>query len=523
VAVESAILGFAAWLLTYALHSTVLIGGAWLVAVALARLACRKGASGGLRDMLPSLRERLWKIALVGGVLTASLQVGLGLDPWKLELALSEGVTQPLVQRQLDQLALVPRAPSHATLRTLELGTATEAPTTEAPTTNLMLPPSFDARPAPTARVPGWLYFFAGLWLLGVAFGVMRWICQWNRLLRNLDDREPITAGPSFELFQALRARSSSRLYVRLSSAPSISTPITLGLLRPEICLPPRAERELDADEVSALLAHELAHAERRDPTWLAICKALEVLFFFQPLNRACARWLQDEAEYLCDDRAVVLVGERVPLAACLTEIAGWMVHEPVPELVAGMAAHGQRLALRVNRLLDDEHAPERSGRGAWMSACATVFACAVACFAPGVAARASGVGAETFADTNAPTFTYTPRALEDAVTGLEQRVLFAADSVLDAPAPPPPSEPPTPQPDDASDVAEPNVQMANELQQLLEQLGDELTALREQMQDHAVDCDFKQRFSALEASFTSLDERRRTLETHLMKLEVSP
>ena len=70
-----------AWLITYALHSTVLIGGAWIVAVVLARLACRVRA---LRDLLPAMREKLWKTALVGGLVTATAQNWFHFGPWQL-------------------------------------------------------------------------------------------------------------------------------------------------------------------------------------------------------------------------------------------------------------------------------------------------------------------------------------------------------------------------------------------------------------------------------------------------------
>ena len=55
------------WLLTYALHSTLLLGAAWLVT--------RYWVHAH------SVREVIWKTALIGGLITASLQVGLGIEP----------------------------------------------------------------------------------------------------------------------------------------------------------------------------------------------------------------------------------------------------------------------------------------------------------------------------------------------------------------------------------------------------------------------------------------------------------
>ena len=38
------------------------------------------------------------------------------------------------------------------------------------------------------------------------------------------------------------------------------------------------------------MLAHEIAHLVRRDPQWLVLARAIEMVFFFQPLNRLARR-----------------------------------------------------------------------------------------------------------------------------------------------------------------------------------------------------------------------------------------
>ena len=58
--------GVVAWLLTYAVHGSLLLSLAWLCT----------------RYVRPyRLKEILWKTALVGGILTATLQVALGISP----------------------------------------------------------------------------------------------------------------------------------------------------------------------------------------------------------------------------------------------------------------------------------------------------------------------------------------------------------------------------------------------------------------------------------------------------------
>ena len=61
----------AAWLLTYAIHSTLLFSLAW----AMTRVAGRRGPIA-LRH--PAVRDALWKTVLLGAVLTASVQTAIG-------------------------------------------------------------------------------------------------------------------------------------------------------------------------------------------------------------------------------------------------------------------------------------------------------------------------------------------------------------------------------------------------------------------------------------------------------------
>jgi beta-lactamase regulating signal transducer with metallopeptidase domain len=360
-----------AWLFTYALHSTVLIAGAWIVAVLLARAACRVRA---LRDLLPAIRDRLWKVALVGGLVTATLQSAFHVGPWQIRFG-SELRGNPV---STAVPAAVPLTP--ALTRSIESAAPSAASALDA------VPPSpAVVTPAAADGAVSWIGIVLALWAAGVAFGLARWICQWNRLLRGLDDRTPIDAGVVHEEFARLRAASGSKARVTLSSAPGIAAPLTLGLFRAEICVPPRVATDLRREEIAALLAHELAHVERHDPAWLVLCRAIEVVFFFQPLNRACAVWLADEAEYLSDDWAVVHAGERIGMASCLTEIAGWIVPGAEPRLVSGMAARGTRLSLRVGRLLDEDHEPATTARGTWLTSALAPVGLSAALIVPGV------------------------------------------------------------------------------------------------------------------------------------------
>ena len=69
------------WLLTYLLHSTLLLGAAWLLTARWVRL--------------PAWRDLVWKVALVGGLVTSLLQGALDIEPLGGRMALGTGARQP--------------------------------------------------------------------------------------------------------------------------------------------------------------------------------------------------------------------------------------------------------------------------------------------------------------------------------------------------------------------------------------------------------------------------------------------
>jgi beta-lactamase regulating signal transducer with metallopeptidase domain len=315
-----------AWLLTYALHSTLLLGAAFV--------STRRGALRAAR-----LRNRIWKFALVAGVATTSLQVGAGLMPfggrWSLRSSPLEGPAAELPPSVASELPLAKTRPGLPAL------VAPPRPVTTAP-----------ARGAHVESQWSTWAFLA--WLGGGALALSGFALLVMRLVSVLRGRRQLTDGSLVALLAELRRRAGVRRRVRLSIAPRLRAPISLGILRAEICLPQRVLHELSGEEQEVLLAHELAHVVRGDPAWSWICRLFESLLFFQPLNRLARREIEDSAEFLCDAWAVRHTGLRVTLASCLTHVADWIVGERAALPAPAMARGRSRLARRVETLLDD-------------------------------------------------------------------------------------------------------------------------------------------------------------------------
>jgi HEAT repeat protein/beta-lactamase regulating signal transducer with metallopeptidase domain len=350
-----------AWLLTYALHSTVLLAATWLV------LRHRRFA--------PGVADVAWKTALVGGMITATAQGLAARRPagtFFLDSAPPTMVASPTQ-------AGGPEEPSSA-LASDPVGSSAPS-TTRIESQRVTSRALGDARSGATVAPAS---LVASAWLI-VAFALVAWYVGRRLILvGRLGDRRPVVDGATLAMFEELRRDTSARSSVRLTASATISSPVALG---GEICLPAAALDELEPPQRRAMLAHELAHIERRDPQWLAFACIIERAFFFQPLNRLARRGLQENAEYLADEWAAQHSGG-VPLAKALVKVAEWIQASPLGVPVAGFAEERSQLTIRVTRLLDGG---AQAPRPRWA---AVAFAAAVllmtAAFAPGVAGGAA-------------------------------------------------------------------------------------------------------------------------------------
>lgn len=93
------------------------------------------------------------------------------------------------------------------------------------------------------------------------------------------------------------------------------------GVRAPAIVISRGALRLLDPDELRGALAHELCHLARRDPASSWAVFAARVIMFYNPAFQVVARALARDAEWLADERAAELSGDRLALASGLLKL----------------------------------------------------------------------------------------------------------------------------------------------------------------------------------------------------------
>jgi Zn-dependent protease with chaperone function len=128
-----------------------------------------------------------------------------------------------------------------------------------------------------------------------------------------------------------------------------------LGLLRPRVYV----SRGLlaAAPSVESVLAHEAAHARRRDPL-RRLCASLALALHLPGVGAALERALARAQELAADAEAAGAVGDAPRIAEALVRLARLRVAPPA--VAVGWHGGADELAARVDALLDERVRPDR-------------------------------------------------------------------------------------------------------------------------------------------------------------------
>ena len=146
----------------------------------------------------------------------------------------------------------------------------------------------------------------------------------------------------------------SSTEGTRVVQSAEVRVPLTVGWVRPTIVLP-RDWKNWDEPLLGAVLAHEQAHVQRRDP-WVAIVAQVNcVLYWFHPVAWFLVRRLTVLAEAACDDAVIESLGDRTGYARHLLTIASRLAGRPRRVQPVGVAMTARpAVEDRIEAILDD-------------------------------------------------------------------------------------------------------------------------------------------------------------------------
>lgn len=358
------------WLITYLLHSTLLLGSATL-------LDWRR------RQTMRGMSSPLWRIALFGGFISATLQ--------------------PAMQ---DFLA-------NGTQYTA--WTASRGGASQNPVAGFVLPPlGADAIDIGPLLIPIW----AGV----VAAGFVYLLAGFIRVMHEVHGM-PLVQSPPLERSAQELASCAGMVAPRFRMGVGLRAPfVAPGRV---ICIPVWMLEHYQSKRLHAAVAHEIGHLRRHDNTWRLAGRIAALVGWLQPLNRLAVNRLDESAELACDDWAANVTGLRHELACSLQDCAvrpGSSDRESA--FAVGMVARRFVLLERVNKLLEGPHMNARGlQRAAWWSSAALI----------GIAAVVSIVVVSTL-DDDVPPRWLAANGLYQSLRNSEQDVQTERTVVIDSP-----------------------------------------------------------------------------------------
>ena len=402
--------------LTLLLHATVLLGAVWLA------------ERGGLLKH-PGWAELAWRLALFGALATTSLQLA---RTWPV--AEVSGTERPVAAAPSAAFAAPGRVGGPDAGEARLSGTRPDPAIPDSPRSDdapAAMSPVEASRPVGPGSAPargltlalphGAAFGIVGAWLLALVAGASRVLWQAAAVAalarRARRDGRTTDAGLQADLHHV--ASVLAQRVPPVSVLDGVASPLLLPGSR---LLLPDWVPSLPSAQRRALLAHELAHVQRRDPRWRVLQRLAALPLAVHPFARHALARLDALAEDACDARAARVAGSGRPLAECL---ATCLAHAGprTPVLAVAMADRPGPVVRRVRNLLEN---PPMSDRpvSPFLRRTAITLAVVAAVAIPGVAvttfaadAFAEGLLGELGLDGEGGSHTYSVRDGDHALT----------------------------------------------------------------------------------------------------------
>jgi bla regulator protein blaR1 len=126
-------------------------------------------------------------------------------------------------------------------------------------------------------------------------------------------------ANLSFRLFVnkvSAQLDISKKVFVYMSEL--VSSPVTVGYLKPIILLPAAVISNLSTQQVEAILLHELSHIRRYDYLVNFLVSIITTFLYFNPFVKQFVRTIEEERENCCDQLVLQFGYDKVGYASAL-------------------------------------------------------------------------------------------------------------------------------------------------------------------------------------------------------------
>ncbi|WP_129716713.1 M56 family metallopeptidase [Pedobacter sp. SYP-B3415] len=152
-------------------------------------------------------------------------------------------------------------------------------------------------------------------------------------------------------IFDRVKHAIGLKRNIGFSLSALIKVPMVAGYLKPVVLFPISLVSQMDAEQVEAILIHELSHIKRNDYLLNLVKTLIETILFFNPFVWLAGRFVHIEREHACDDFVLNYTNKPLDYAHTLLKLE--IIRDTEQPAAMAMAANGQpqHLYQRIKRI----------------------------------------------------------------------------------------------------------------------------------------------------------------------------
>ncbi|KAA2239641.1 M48 family metalloprotease [Chitinophaga agrisoli] len=190
-----------------------------------------------------------------------------------------------------------------------------------------------------------------GLYVAGVGVMCIKLVADLAQL-QQIRKKQVLPVDPAWEQYlMKLAQQLHVPARVKLLISQHIQVPVMMGFLKPIILLPIAMFNNLSAEQLEAILLHELAHVKRNDYILNIFQSIVETALFFNPFVWWISKYIRLEREHCCDDMVIAHTAQPLHYAKALVVLEEYRFTNNPMAMAA--ADNKQHLFYRIKRIME--------------------------------------------------------------------------------------------------------------------------------------------------------------------------
>jgi beta-lactamase regulating signal transducer with metallopeptidase domain len=196
-----------------------------------------------------------------------------------------------------------------------------------------------------------WFSVLVALYIAGVAVMCIKLVADLAQL-QQIRKTQVLPADNAWEHYlDKLKQQLHIPRKVKLLISQYVQVPVMIGFLKPVILMPVTMFNNLGAEQLEAILLHELAHIKRNDYLLNIFQSIVETALFFNPFVWWISKYIRLEREHCCDDMVLAHTSQPLHYAKALVALEEYRF--TTNSMAMAAADNKQHLFYRIKRIME--------------------------------------------------------------------------------------------------------------------------------------------------------------------------